>query len=105
MKQMKQLTSTVIIILSLLFAIGRIFIKPRLINIPTVELSYEAFAHIFVGYLIGSAIQLQLHTTGIKIFGVVWFIRDLCTRNLYFQCAIFISLFELAAFLVQKAII
>jgi hypothetical protein len=33
-------------------AVGRIFIAPRLVNIPSAEGSYEAFAHILVGFLI-----------------------------------------------------
>lgn len=35
-----------------LFALGRIFITPRLTNIPTVTGTYEALAHLFVGFLI-----------------------------------------------------
>lgn len=33
-------------------AVGRIFITPRLVNIPTAEGSYEALAHMLVGFLI-----------------------------------------------------
>ena len=41
--------------IAILVAILRLFITPRLQNVPTFELSYEAFAHIFVGFLIGVA--------------------------------------------------
>jgi hypothetical protein len=33
-------------------ALGRIFIAPRLVNIPSVEGSYEAVAHLVDGFLI-----------------------------------------------------
>jgi hypothetical protein len=37
---------------AILFALGRIFITPRLTNIPTVTGTYESLAHLFVGFLI-----------------------------------------------------
>lgn len=42
----------VIIAASIATAVGRIFIAPRLTNIPTLTGTYEAFAHMFVGFLI-----------------------------------------------------
>lgn len=41
-----------IVLLSLAVAIGRMFIVPRLTNIPSTEGAYEALAHLFVGFLI-----------------------------------------------------
>ncbi len=37
---------------ALLIFVGRMFITPRLASIPSVEGGYEAFAHLFVGFLI-----------------------------------------------------
>jgi hypothetical protein len=39
-------------IAAIAIALGRIFITPRLANIPTVEGGYEALAHLVVGFLI-----------------------------------------------------
>ena len=33
-------------------AVGRVFITPRLTNIPSIEGSYESAAHLVVGFLI-----------------------------------------------------
>jgi hypothetical protein len=42
----------VVLFLALLFAVGRVFITPRLVNIPTFEGTYEALVHLFDGFLI-----------------------------------------------------
>ena len=44
---------------------GRIFITPRLTNIPSWEMSYEAFAHLFCGGLIG----IHLYDRTQKLYG------------------------------------
>jgi hypothetical protein len=41
-----------VIVLAVAVAIGRFFIAPRLVNIPSFEGTYEALAHLFVGFLI-----------------------------------------------------
>jgi len=41
-----------IYVLGAAIAVGRIFIAPRLTGIPSIEGSYEAVAHIVVGFLI-----------------------------------------------------
>ena len=43
----------IIFALAVAVAVGRIFIVPRLTHIPSPEMSYEAFAHLFVGGLVG----------------------------------------------------
>ena len=43
---------TLIITGAILTALGRIVIVPRLTNIPTTEGTFEALAHLFVGFLI-----------------------------------------------------
>jgi hypothetical protein len=47
-----------------LIATLRLFIVPRLTNIPTWELSYEALAHMIVGFLIGVAWYDKKQTVG-----------------------------------------
>jgi hypothetical protein len=42
----------ILILSAAAIALGRIFITPRLTGIPSVEGSYEAIAHIVVGFLI-----------------------------------------------------
>lgn len=42
----------IVIALAVLAALGRLFITPRLTAIPTIEGTYEALAHLFVGFLI-----------------------------------------------------
>jgi hypothetical protein len=42
----------VVIVLAILTALVRVFIEPRLTNIPTFEGTYEALVHMFVGFLI-----------------------------------------------------
>lgn len=71
----------VICLLSLAVVVGRCLITPRL-DLPTVEGSYEAFAHLFVGGLFGA-----------------WAVNR--KKSILFY-AVGISLFELLAFLVQK---
>ena len=43
---------TLLCSLALAVALGRIFIAPRLTSVPSIEGSYEAFAHCVVGFLI-----------------------------------------------------
>ena len=47
--------SIVLITVAIALGIGRLFITPRL-KIPTWSGSYEAFAHLFVGGLIGACV-------------------------------------------------
>jgi len=49
----KNKETTVIIFIGLLTVVGRMLIVPRL-DLPTATGSYEAFAHLFVGFLIGA---------------------------------------------------
>lgn len=63
--------------------VGRFIIEPRLSGIPSLNLSYEAFAHLFVGGLFGFFLA-----TGKRI--LLWLV-------------ICLSLFELAMFLIQKS--
>jgi len=88
-----------IIISALLFAVGRFFITPRL-NLPTVEGSYEAFSHLYVGYLFGAAVHWQMNNPKAKYYS---YIRFAIEKNLYFQVAILLSLLELVMFMVQKS--
>ena len=46
-------------------AVARLFITPRLTHIPSVELSYEAFAHLLSGGLIG----IHLYDHSQKLYG------------------------------------
>lgn len=41
-----------VIALSVAVAVGRVFIAPRLVSIPSVEGTFESIAHLFVGFLI-----------------------------------------------------
>lgn len=41
-----------VVLLAVVIMWLRVCITPRLINIPTFEGTYEAFAHLFVGFLI-----------------------------------------------------
>ena len=62
--------------------IGRLTIEPRLTNIPTWNLTYEAFAHIAVGFLLGG-----------------WF----ATRDrLPLYAMLGLTAFEVAMFVIQK---
>ena len=47
--------------------VGRALITPRLTNIPTPELSYEAFAHLLCGGLIG----VHLYDKSQKLYGLL----------------------------------
>jgi len=71
--------------------LGRFAIEPRL-DLPTMEGSYEAFAHLFVGGLFGACLASQ-GTRHDAIYGDSAF---------YFLLGLMLSLFELAIFLVQK---
>jgi hypothetical protein len=72
----------IIYAISISIGIGRFFITPRL-NLPTVEGSYEAFSHLFVGGLFGA-----------------WLAKR--TEWRWLVAALALSVFELAAFLIQK---
>ena len=67
---------------------GRALIVPRLTHIPTIELSYETFAHLFVGFLII----------------VPWYDRKqvLGPSKLYGWIGWSLSIWELVWFLAQK---
>jgi hypothetical protein len=54
----------VYILVALTF-LGRAFIVPRLTHIPSPEMSYEAFAHLLCGGLIG----VHLYDRSQKIYG------------------------------------
>lgn len=80
-------------------AIGRFMITPRL-ELPTSEGSYEAFAHLFVGWLFGVSWVWMKQDAGDH-----WRIASLgntLKKCIHFQCAIGLSMLELVAFLVQK---
>lgn len=64
-------------------ALLRFEITPRL-DLPTATGSYEAFAHLFVGGLIGA-----------------WLVKR--TEWLWLEMAVAVSLLELVMFLVQKS--
>ena len=66
-----------------LIAVGRFLIMPRL-DVPTAEGCYEAFAHLFVGFLFGG-----------------WAVSK-GTRWNWLALAAAISLLELAVFIEQK---
>lgn len=70
-----------IVLLAMILGIGRLFITPRL-NLPTAEGTYEAFAHLFVGGLIGACAAKPSRFYAALIVGL--------------------SLIELLAFLIQK---
>lgn len=73
-----------VITLALAVAVGRLFITPRLTHIPSPEMSYEAFAHLFCGGLIG----IHLYDRSQKLYGFLgWGI----------------AIWELAMFLLQKS--
>jgi hypothetical protein len=80
--------TVLIIVLVLAFAVGRAFIKPRLTNIPSPEMSYEAFAHLFVGFLILVRYYDPQQTLG--------------PTHLYSWLGWGLSLWELGWFLAQK---
>lgn len=75
----------IIIALSALTFVGRIFITPRLVHIPSPELSYEAFAHL----LCGGLIAVHLYDRSQRLYGYLgWGM----------------ALWELGWFAVQKAL-
>jgi hypothetical protein len=79
------------IVLSALVVLGRFVIEPRL-DLPTLEGSYEAFSHLYVGGL----------------FGFWWARRGHISERVYADglraliLAVGLSLFELAMFIYQK---
>jgi hypothetical protein len=79
--------------------LGRLLIEPRL-DLPTKEGIYEAFAHLFVGLLLGAAWQLQKWST--PFYGWVHALRWAWKFNWYYHLAIYLSIFELVMFLLQK---
>jgi hypothetical protein len=69
-------------------ALARIFITPRLANIPTIEGTYEALAHLFVGFLI----LVRFYDPD-----------EFCAPSkLYFWIGLALALWEAGWFLVQK---
>lgn len=72
--------------LVLIVMIGRLTINPRTEGIPTWDLSYEAFAHIFVGFLIGAACS-------------GWLVGQ---RAFYGWMAFLITIWEVIIFVIQK---
>jgi hypothetical protein len=76
----------VIFTLATAFAVGRLFITPRLTHIPTWELDYEAWVHLFVGGLIG----------------VSWFNWSDKQATLYGRIGWALAFWELGWFIVQK---
>lgn len=67
-------------------AVLRVVITPRLTHIPTPELSYEAFVHLFVGGLIG----------------ISWYNWDNKQATLYGRLGWALAFWELGWFIVQK---
>jgi hypothetical protein len=80
------MATKILIALTVAFAIGRIFITPRLTNIPSVEQSFETFAHLFVGGLIG----------------ISWYDRKSEIAQLYGWLGWVLSLWELGWWIAQK---
>jgi hypothetical protein len=76
----------IIFALAAAVAVGRIFITPRLTNIPSTEMSYEAFAHLFVGGLIG----------------ISWYNWHDEEATLYGRIGWGLAFWELGCFIVQK---
>lgn len=73
----------VVVLLVVVTAVGRLFITPRLTHIPSAEMSYEAFAHLFCGGLIG----VHLYDRTQKLYGYMgWGL----------------AFWELGCFLIQK---
>lgn len=75
-------------ILAGLIFIGRIFIQPRLVNIPTVTGSYEAIAHMVVGFMLFAPWYDPK-----EVLGPSW---------TYFVIGWIISFWELGWFLIQR---
>jgi hypothetical protein len=78
-----KLTDIVLAIIAIIFGALRLVVQPRL-SIPTVEGSYEAFVHLFVGGLIGA-----------------WLVKR--DKWIWLVIAIVISLLEVIVFTVQKS--
>jgi hypothetical protein len=72
--------------LAALVIIGRFTIEPRLTNIPSWNLTYEAIAHMFVGGVLWESIRTQ----GWRLYRGYWLV--------FWSLAVF----ELAMFMVQK---
>ena len=75
-----------VLVTALAVFVLRFFITPRLTHIPSFEMSYEAFAHLFVGGLIG----------------VSWYDKKNATAALYGAIGWSLVIFELLMFLWQK---
>jgi hypothetical protein len=76
LSRLKQLL--ILVSLCCLFAMLRMHITPRL-NLPTLEGSFEAFSHLFVGGLFGAWLisrdrQLLWSGIGISLFELIMFI-------------------------------
>jgi hypothetical protein len=82
------MTKKLLLFVAALTAVGRIFITPRLTNIPTATGTYEAFAHMLVGFLLL----------------VYFYDRDqrLGPSKLYAWLGLGLGLWEAGWFLVQK---
>ena len=82
-------SSVLVICFVLFFAVCRIFITPRLTHIPTWELSFEAFVHLFDGFLI-----------------LVWFYdrkQQLGPSKLYAWLGWSLAFWELGWFIVERS--
>lgn len=80
-----------LIFLTVLVILGRLLIEPRL-DLPTFEGSYEAFAHLFVGYLFGVAFFYYKFDRRLK-------------NNFQLWIGVILSVFELIMFLYQKYVV
>ena len=69
-----------VVVVALSIAVGRAFITPRLSHIPSPEMSYEAFAHLICGGLIGVHLYDRSQRLygylgyGLAIWELVWFV-------------------------------
>lgn len=91
----KDRETIVIIFIGVLTVMGRMLIVPRL-DLPTATGSYEAFAHLFVGYLIGA--WWRDRQVG-KLLG--WY-KGIAPYGLV---AILLTAFEVIIFVVQKRMV
>lgn len=83
----------VLILITVAFAVGRLFITPRL-NLPTAEGCYEALVHVFVGALIGGwAVTFAIDIDRLRPFE---------SRHLWLNLAVILTLFEIIVFVIQK---
>lgn len=78
----------IFLLLAFLIVLGRIFITPRLTNIPTFEGTYETLAHMISG--------------GFIFIGVYDWHSELGPSRFYFWLGIMLGVYELMFFVVQK---